>query len=224
MADDDDPTGTSPEPEDAPTKSPEVNPEASKAATLTDEELQKKMRREKVEGERAALKRLSEELGMSIEDAKKVIQSDKERRDAEKTELERLQEQLDAVRRDREAETSRLQQEHHIDRVKFRLARAGLALPGDKDDAEDALNRVVGLVVAPQGAAVEDIDSDIERVRTQFPQLFQRTEEPKPTGNVPSNPSGTPRKAVLNVDDAMDIGSRIAQQYNARHGVVPNNA
>jgi len=145
---------------------------------------------------------IAQQLGVSIEEAKKIIEASREADEAKKSEIDKLKEQNESIKKYGDTKISEVQREHHIDRVKLNLIRAGVALPEDTaetpDASDKALDRVVGLVSVPIGASVEEIKDNIAELKIEFASLFaqpEKKEDPQ-LGNPGSHPSGGPRKPV----------------------------
>jgi hypothetical protein len=211
--------GTTPEPTPAVPEEPKPNSER----TFTQEQLNRINKDSNAKAAAAAkqqaLQEIADTLGMSLEDAKTVLQERQAEEDAKKSELDRIREELESTKTTSGTTITELQQTNHKLNVKLQLSQAGLNLPEDKKEAAEALERVVGLVTAPVGAAADDIAENIGALRQQFPALFSDGTL-KPTPNPPSNPSGAPRQLSLGAN-ASDIGAELAAQANAKRGVKP---
>lgn len=213
------------EPNTDPAPTDPATPPADAPKTFTQEQVNRFNIKAKKDGEAAAIAAVAEQLGMPIEDAKAVIEAHKAKQDEEKTEIERLREQNEALQKDSEAKTTQLQRDHHTDRVKYRLSRANLALPEDAAEAEKAIDRVVGLVSVEVGASAEDIDANIDELKGQFPSLFVAQQQPEePKGNPPSAPSGVPRKPQPSGSSSLDRAKDRAAKDNAKRGVTQPTA
>lgn len=209
----------------APTRPPAPDPKPD-GKTFTDEQLDRIIGKRVKEAEKTAKQAtetaIAEQLGVSIEEAKKIIEASREADEAKKSEIDKLKEQNESIKKDGETKVSEVQREHHIDRVKLNLIRAGVALPEDTAESPDAsdkaLDRVVGLVSVSVGASVEEIKDNIAELKTEFASLFtqpEKKEESQP-GNVGSHPSGAPRKPVLNNESFADLGARLAKENNSK--------
>lgn len=208
-----------PTPEPTPTPAPDPAPAAK---TFTQEQVDRIVGTRAADAKKEALQKLSEETGLTVDELKALAKADKERQEAEKTELDKLKEANETQKRELEGKFSQAQLEAHTERVKNQLLRAKVPLPEDEAKADEALDSLVKLVSAEPGASVEDIRASISSLKEQFPTLFTAPET-KPSGNPPSNPSGNPRKPLLGASPA-DIGSSRAAQLNARRGVTPKTA
>jgi hypothetical protein len=183
-------------------------PKSPDAKTFTEEQLDrivgKRAKEAETKAKQAAETAIAEQLGVTVQEAKKIIEASKQAEEAQKSEIDKLREQNESIKKDSETKVGEVEREHHIDRVKLNLIRAGVALPEDTaenpDASDKALDRVVGLVSVPVGASVEEIKDNIAELKTEFASLFTQLEkkEDLQPGNPGSHPSGAPRKAVLN--------------------------
>jgi hypothetical protein len=212
-----DPKPAEPPKVEDPPKPTEPKP-SEPTVTLYEEELKRKMAREKQQGSEGALAKLAKELDMPIEDAKAVIADHRKREEDSKSELQKLTDENARLKAEKDSEVAAAKQEQHIDRVKARLLRPGL-LPKETAESDEALDRIVGLIKAPTGASVEDIDADIESgLKVQFPQLFASTEPPAAPGTPSGVPSGTPRKPALG-ESREEKAKRMADASNRSRGI-----
>jgi hypothetical protein len=202
------------------------DPKASEAKTFTEEQLDrivgKRAREAETKAKQAAEIAIADQLGVTVEEAKKIIEASKQAEEAQKSEIDKLREQNESIKKESDSKFADAQREHHIDRAKLCLTRSGIALPEDEEAAEKALNRVVGLVSVPVGASVDEIKENITELKSEFESLFtqpEKKEEPQP-GNVGSHPSGAPRKPVLNNESCSDLSARLAKENNAKR-VLP---
>lgn len=171
------------------------------------------------EASEAERRKFAETLGVSLEEAESIIKADREKKDKEKSDLERLQGEFDKFKNESSAEKEKLQKEQHTDRVKLRLARVGVSLPEDEAQAEQALDRVVGLVSATPGASIDDIDADIKALKDQFPALFASSKSQ--SGNLPSNPSGSSRSQPPADPVSKKAEDRAAEWARVNRGIKP---
>jgi hypothetical protein len=202
---------------------PDTKPEGK---TFTDEQLDRIIGKRAKEAEKNAKQAteaaIAEQLGVSIEEAKKIIDASREADEAKKSEIDKLKKQNESIKKASETKVSEVQRDHHIDRVKLQLIRAGVALPEDTaenpDSSNKALDRVVGLVSVPVGASVDEIKDNIAELKTEFASLFAQPEkkEEENKGNPGSHPSGAPRKPVLNNESFADLGARLAKENNSK--------
>ena len=153
--------------------------------TFTQAELTAIATREKAEGEKAAIAKVAETLGMSVEDAAKAIKAQRDRDTAAMTEVERRE--AAATEREQAAvarEQAATAREHQAS-VRLALREAGIALPTDK--ADEAMARAVGMVTAQPGADDAAIRAEVEQLKTTWPGMFGATTT---TGRPPSTDPG----------------------------------
>jgi DNA-binding transcriptional MerR regulator len=163
---------------------------------------------------------IAKSLGVSLEEAAEVIKQANQAKEAEKTELEKERDARAKEQSEAQEQITQAQQADHDKAVKLQLLLVGVPLPEDKVQRAAALDRLAGFVKVPVGASVEDIDGDIEALKTEFPQIFKAPEPAKPSPNPSSNPSGAPRKPSLGTRSPSDIAKEIAAQSNAKRGVT----
>jgi hypothetical protein len=171
-------------------------------------------------GKQAAAQEFADQLGVPVEKALEIIKASQEAEEAQKTELDKLREANESLKKDSESKLSKAQEDHHSDRVKLRLLKAGVSLPEDPAQADEKLDRIAALVRVPAGGSAEDIDTDItDNLKVQFPEFFS-VPDVKPSGNVPSNPQGTPRQPSIGTKSPEELGREIAARANVKRGVV----
>jgi hypothetical protein len=215
------PTGT-PEASETPSVSETPKEEASKTAeakTFDQDQVNRMIGKEKAKAEAEARKAFLESYGVSSEkELKAVLDSHKAAEEAKKTELDKANEALEALKSATAAEKAQLLQDLHTDRVKLALSRVNPALPEDEEKADAALNRLVGMVNVPAGSTVDEITASVKELKEEFPALFAHAPQ-KREGNPPSNPAGAPRKASLGAKSPQDTGRDYAAEANAKRGV-----
>lgn len=169
------------------------NPPAPAPKTFTQEEVSAMLTREKDQGKRAAEEAIAKQLGVSIEDAKKLIADAKKREDAEKSEAQKAREAADAEKAEAERNKSEAARERHATRVERALLRA---LPKDLDDDKlDArVSKLTRLIDVEVGADDAAIKAAVEELRKEWPELFPTNgsgnggKNPPP----PGDPKGKP--------------------------------
>lgn len=153
-------------------------------------------------GARTAAQKLSEDLGMSVEEAKKLIEAHNQRTEQEKTEAQRATEQAEQARKEAEtakAEAARVKHESLIER---RLLKAGVP--------DEQLERVRKLINTGVEGSVEDIDGEIDELKADLPGLFGTTSGKRDMA--PSDVSGANRDSS-GADDAYTRGQKRAEQW-----------
>lgn len=222
MPDEPTPTPTPPAP-DPTTAPPPPAPAPAPPRTFSQDEVNSIATREKAQGERAANAAVAEALGMTVEDAAKVIADKKARDDAEKSELDKANEQVNTLT-DQVAkasgETLSAQTARLVDHA---IIRAGVS-------DLDQVSAIGGLVkVEADEVNVDTVVAAVEQVRETFPQLFDDTgtgaPKPAPKPGVNSNPTGNPPRPA-GAEDAfsrgMERGKKDAQSRG--YAVLDNNS
>lgn len=212
-----------PEPDDNPTTPPagQGQPDMStrhSAATpgdgqppetlqLTQDRLTRLLASEKDQGRRAAQRELLEQLGVeTLDQAKAVLQREKEAEDARKTEAERLAEQARQDRAQAQADREAARQELLDSRVRAALIASGV------EDGED-LGDLVGLVKATSDDDSGTIREKVDALRQRRPGLFttagpQDGFTPAPTGRGTGTP---PARHQQGTGDAYTRGAERAK-------------
>jgi hypothetical protein len=180
------------EPQTPPTNDPAPqDPPADPPKTYTQEELQRELNRvgatQKAEGRLKAVKDLGEKLGIADLDEAKleaIVKAQKDQEDKDKSEIQRATEraeQAETKLRDAESKTAKTE---HDNKVKLELLGAGV--PKAK------LDRAFRNVSVEVGADDAAIAADIDAIKTDLPDLFSGTAEPKvplPNSDPSKNPS-----------------------------------
>lgn len=181
--------------------------------TFTQEEVTRMMAREKSQGREAAERALSEELGVSLDDAKSIIKAARDAEEAAKSEAQREKEAAEAARREAEAEKAAAARERHDLKVERML--------GIADEAKAA--RVRKMLTVEAGASDDDIQADIDSLKADFPELFTTGESGGGKRKPPSSsPPGTPPPPKPS-EDAFSRGKERAAKYR-RGGVSYEDA
>jgi hypothetical protein len=187
--------------------------------SFTDDQLKSMMSREKKEGRQAAEKAIAEELGKPIAEVKALLKAAEEREEAEKTELQKAIDENERIKRESSETASAAARDAHDTRVRLELVRAGVPLPEDPAEADQALDRLARLVTAEVGASVDDIRENIGGAKKQFPQLFEASST---QGGTPGSlPSGTPTRKPALGESASDKAKRLAEESNRQRGYAP---
>lgn len=148
----------------------------------------------RVEAERnakkAAEKALADSLGVSLEDAKKIITDQKAAQEAAKGETQKA---LDAAKAREDAATARetaaAAKERQTD-AKAALIAAGIKLPEKAEDRAKKLSRATSLLLAEAGDDADEaaIAAAAETLKAEMPELFGAVSGGAPSGD----PSGGP--------------------------------
>lgn len=162
--------------------------------TFSQEDVQAIASREKDQGKRAAQDEMQRALGVSVEEAKAIIDEANKRTDADKTDAQRARDAADKERTDSETAKAEAVRERHETQIERALVRAGIT-----DDTK--LSRMARLVEAEPGADVEAIKVAVADLRRDMPELFT-TVTPKPNGD----PGGKPPRTRNNDESAIARG------------------
>jgi multidrug efflux pump subunit AcrA (membrane-fusion protein) len=187
----------------------------------TDAEVNRIAAKHKSEGKLAAEKAMADSLGVSVEDAKKIIAKHQETEDATKSEAER--ERAAAVKEREAAEAAKREAtaEQHEARIERALTKEGF----DGDDKK--LARVRRMITVEVGATYEDVLADVQEAKTDFPELFAskapEDKDGKPgTRKLPSSdPSGKPPKPSGGEDAYAAGQKRFEDEAQKRRGYNP---
>lgn len=171
--------------------------------TFTQEELDRIVQREKIQArdaeKRAQEAMLADKLGVSVEEAAKLIKAEQDRQNAEKSEAQRAREAADqekaAAAREREAAKA----EAHSTKVLRALLKAGVN--ADKAD------KVARLVDVEVGADQEAIDAAVSATVDEFPEVVGTADQPATVKKPPSSdPQGGKPKTPQVREDAKKRG------------------
>jgi DNA-binding transcriptional MerR regulator len=154
-------------------------------------------------GAEEARRKIAEELGISLDDAKELIKKSRDHEDAQKSEAQRDKEAAARERTEAATQKAEAARELHFAKVERRLIAAGT--PAD-DDTIDAARRLLDVEV---GADQASIDADIERVKKRFPLFFEASDKPGPIDSgIRGNP---PRPKAGGGADAFERGAARAK-------------
>lgn len=195
------------DPPPPPAPPPEPPPPAP-PRTFTQEEVNAFLARDRKDAKAAAAELVAKELGVSLADAKTLIEQAKSREDAEKTDAQREREAAEAEKRAAVEEKTAAAQERHSLRVERALLVAGI-----QDEAKIA--RLARLLDVEVGAEPQDIATGVEALKTEFPELFGASGEggpPPPNGD----PKGKPPKPAS--EDAYARGLERAKKTRSTTG------
>lgn len=180
--------------------------------TLTQTEVNAIAAREKAAGKAAAEQELATSLGVSLDEAKAIIKSHRDKENAAKSEAEKAKEAADAEKAAAEAEKQTAKAEVHETRLERAFAKEGLPLD---EAADDKRARVLRLVTVEVGAAYEDVLKDVQKVKEDFPELFggKKSTEP-PKRRAAGDPPGQP-PAPAGGEDKFAKGRERAQRHGS---------
>lgn len=160
---------------------PPAPPKPEGPASFSQEEVNAIATREKAEGERAAERKLAEQLGVPVAEAKKILQAHKDAQTAALTEAERAKQEAEQEKEAAAKDRAEAAAERLLVKKERALIRAGLH--------EGRLGRAVKLVEVDDPAADDAaLDKAVGDLKKEMPELFTR-----PPGAAPSgSPQGTP--------------------------------
>lgn len=179
-------------------------PKDGNGNTISQAEMRRIAAREKAEGKQAAERAIADQLGVSIEEAKRIITAAKADEDKQKTEAQRAKEAADSEKAAAEKDKQDAKLERHQASVERALIRA---LPNDLDD--DALDKRVArlskLIEVEVGADADTIKAAVTQLKTEMPELFPTTGT-GPRGGANGDPKGGPPKDKPKSEDAYSRG------------------
>lgn len=170
--------------------------------TFTQADVDKAASARAAEAKRKATSDLAEQLGVSVDEAKKIIAAHQSAEDAQKTEAQRAKEAADQAK----AEADAAKAEAAAERQAARVERALIKDHVRDDCLEDSLSL---LKVAPE-ATPEELTAAIEAFKERRPEFFDANgEDPKRTPP-PGDPKGKP--APKKAEDAWARGEERAKR------------
>lgn len=186
--------------------------------TFTQADIDRIVAREKESASSKAVKDLAEQLGVTIDEAKEIVKSHKDKTDAEKSDAQKAREAADKEKAEAVEAKAAAALETHTTRADRALVTAGIAFPKDAtDDQKDAtLLRVRGMLTVKPGATAAEIAADVKSLKEGFPGLFAPGGTGKGSPN--SDPKTPPGGGTSSGDKTgMQIGAeRAAQRYKDR--------
>lgn len=190
-------------------------------ARFTQDDLTRIGTREKDQGRKAGVREVLDTLGFSsMEEAKQFAADMKAAGDAQLSEAQRTQRQAEEAQRNAERAQNEAKKERFDAKVERKLLRA--------DADPDRLGKLSKLVEADVDSSEEEIDSAIEDLKKDFPELFaaeksgEENEEEK--NGAPGSQSGTtppPRSDPGRAPGTQQKGSatdRAKSRLEQRHG------
>lgn len=133
--------------------------------TFTQADLDRIATREKAQGRRAAEDDIAKDLGVSLDEAKRILAEARERDEKQKTEAQRAKEAADAEKAAAEAAKAEAARERHEARVERALVAAGVS-----DDKR--LGRLARLIEVEVGAELDDVKAAVADLHKEMPELF----------------------------------------------------
>lgn len=173
------------------------------------------------EAERKAAKDLADSLGMSVDDAKKLIADRKAEQEAAQSESEKAvnaAKERERLADEREAKAAA--KERQTD-AKAALLAAGIKLPEKAEDRAKKLSRATSLLLAEAGDDADEaaIAAAAETLKAEMPELFGA-----PAGNgAPSgDPSGGPKPGGKGAPVGIEAGRQRSIDLKAKNTTDPN--
>lgn len=185
--------------------------------TFTQAELDRIVQREKASAGRSAATQLAESLGMSVEDAKKLLADHAAALDAQKTQAQRDADALAAARTEAERAKADVVTARHAVAVERELVRAGLALPDDAAEREEALSQASALVTVQAGADAAAVAAAVKAAKKRWPGLFAAPAK----GGGSGDPGPGPRGGAKGGLSGLEAGRALSQAAAARRGGTP---
>lgn len=147
--------------------------------TFTQAELDKLAGRRAAEAKKAAAKEIADQLGVTVDQAKKIIADAQAADDAKKTDTDRALEAAKAAQAEAEQARADAARERFAAKVERRLTAAGVP--------EAALARAARLITVDPDADDDALAADIDALKADLPALFQ------PAANDDSSAGGKPK-------------------------------
>lgn len=184
--------------------------------TFTQEEVNRMMAREKSQGRDAAMRELSETLGVTVDEAKEIVQTHQQREEEQMSEAEKAKAAAERERQEAEAEKAKAARERHDLKVERHI---GTIDPNDAEANTSKVTKVARMLDLEVGASDEEVKAAVDDLRTEFPALFEvKADEGGGRRTPPSDPGPSPRRKPP-AEDAMSRGAERAKNYQGADGV-----
>lgn len=170
------------------------------------------MASEKEKGQRQAAQGIQDLLGCTPEEAKKLIDAQREADKAAMTEAERIKAEAEDEKKSAAGERAEGKREKRDARIVMQLAAAGVTPEvDDKGNLAGRASRIVKLLDLPDDADAAAIKSAIDKLKGEEPSMFGALPDPSkpPSGDPPGNPP-----PAQPAETAFDQGRKAAQQRN----------
>ena len=161
---------------------------------------------------------LAKDLGMSVGDAKALIEAQKAASDKDLTEAQKARRDADNEKTAATKERAEAKAEVFSTRAEKALLRAGVALPAEADDkdgvkAAAVLERVSKMLTVGVDATPEQIAADVKTLKESFPALFGTAVDPGK--RIPNtDPKAPPRERPASGDAYKRGQERAAARFN----------
>ncbi|MGY4844543.1 hypothetical protein ACW9PK_07245 [Kocuria sp. MNB10] len=172
--------------------------------TFSQDELDRIVSREKDQAKRSVAKQLQEQLGVSIEEARTILDEARKRSDAEKTEAQREREAAAKAKADADAERAEAVRDRHVLRLERNLLKAGVP--------DAALSRVARMVDVEVGADDVTLSDAITSLKDELPSLFEAKTADERKQPPSSDPKGKPKQPSPD-DDSLSKGAERAKKH-----------
>lgn len=166
----------------APAPSPVTDP----PKTFTQEDLDKYAGRRVGEAKRKAQQELADQLGVSVDEAKKIIEEKRQADEASKTEVDKAKEAAEQSKREADAAKAEAAKERFENRVYRKLSAAGVGAGMEDEAAEKQIARARRLLDVTVEATDDEIAAQIAEIKNDVPGLFTAKTE----GGMPSGVTG----------------------------------
>ena len=175
------------------------------APTITTAEATKAAELAAANAKTAAEQAIAEQLGVTIEEAKKIVADKKAADDATKSEAQKALEAAQTAQAAADVARNEAEAERLAAKIERKLAAAGIP--------EASMARAGRLIAVSAGADDAAIDAEIAALKTEMPALFTT-----PGGAPPAPPAGTgtpppaPPAGGQAITTALERGKALAQQ------------
>jgi hypothetical protein len=186
------------------TPPPEAKPDADKGneKTFTQADVDKAASAQAAEAKRKATADLAEQLGVTVDEAKKIIAAHQSAEESQKTEAQRAKEAADAAK----AEADEAKAEAARERQAAKIERALI-----KDHIrDDCLEDSLALLKVDADASPEEFTAAIAAFKERRPEFFEATGEESKRTPPPGDPKGKP--AGKKPEDAYARGEERAKR------------
>lgn len=184
------------------------------ARTFSQAELDRIATREKEQGKQAGMREVAETLGVSIDEAKRIIAEKKSADEEQKTEAQRARDAAEAEKTAAIQAKADAEAERHATRIERALVRSGLAVP-DKD-GDEFISSAVKLVPAEVGADDDAIKAAVDKLKTTVPALFGAAQGGGTHSDPGRGPAGTQvRTGEFGKEGDAEFARRFPQKASA---------
>jgi hypothetical protein len=191
---------------------------------LTQAQFDQRMRERVNDTKRSTTEAIAKDLGVPLEEAKRLIAAAKATEDKDKSEAQLAREKADAEAANAATTKTEAEQERHAAKIE-RALLPHLNLMDDKgkalaDDVVDVtIGRIARLVDVEVGADAEAIKAAVATLKKEMPLLFGSTEGEAGGGTPPPNgdPAGTPPKKT-GAEGAFERGKKRAEATGGAKG------